>query len=62
MAIRIRFRNGKYTARCAAKSKPKAGDIYLNDGMHEAFSEKFWNDFIKMGFIKEPNENCTSQH
>ena len=52
MAIRIRKRDGDYVALCAAESKPKRGDIYLNDGMHEALSKKFESDFRKMGFIK----------
>jgi len=52
MAIRIRFNEaGHYVALCAAESKPEKGDIYLNDGMHTALSEKFTKDFRSMGFI-----------
>jgi len=51
MAIRIRKRDGGYVALCAAESKPKRGDIYLNDGMHTALTKKFDEDFKKMGFI-----------
>ena len=58
MAIRIRKVKSKiaisgysYIALCAAKNEPREGDIYLNDGMHEALSDKFDIDFRKMGFI-----------
>ena len=51
MAIRIRIENGKYTALCAAKSKPKENDIYLDDGIHGALTEKFEKDFRSMGFL-----------
>ena len=57
MAIRVRKiedKNGfSYIALCAAESSPKEGDIYLDDGVHHALSEKFWEDFKSMGFIKE---------
>jgi len=54
MAIRIRFdENGRYIALCAAESIAKTGDVYLNDGMHEALSNKFEADFISMRFIKK---------
>lgn len=52
MAIRIRKRDRGYIALCAAESKPKRGDIYLNDGMHTALTKKFESDFRKMGFLK----------
>ncbi len=56
MAIRIRKQGGVYIALCAAESKEKRGDIYLNDGIHEALSNKFEADFISMGFMKsKPN-------
>ena len=51
MAIRIRKRDGGYIALCAAKSKAKRGDVYLNDGMHTALSKKFTEDFRLMGFL-----------
>ncbi len=60
MAIRIRkiksdisFSGFSYVALCAAKSKQKKGDIYLDDGMHEALSDKFDKDFREMGFINK---------
>jgi len=56
MAIRIRKRKVMggwyYVGICATDSKPEKGDIYLDDGIHEALSKKFYNDFVKMGFIK----------
>ena len=52
MAIRIRFNeDGGYVALCAVESKAERGDVYLNDGMHTALSEKFTEDFKKMGFL-----------
>ncbi len=56
MAIRIRMKDGKYTALCAAEHKAESGDIYLNDGIHEALSDKFEADFRSMGFLKEYKE------
>lgn len=53
MAIRLRVRNGKCIALCAAKSRAIEGDVYLNDGMHGALSDKYMEDFNSMGFIKE---------
>ena len=51
MAIRMRKRDSGYIALCAAKSKEKRGDVYLNDGMHEALTKKFEADFRSMGFL-----------
>ena len=51
MAIRVRIIKGSYKALCAAESEPEEGDVYLNDGMHRALSDRFWDDFRKMGFI-----------
>lgn len=57
MAIRIRKQKGEgiggfhYIALCAAESKPMEEDIYLNDGIHTALSEKFDSDFREMGFM-----------
>jgi len=51
MAIRIRKGKNGFIALCAAESKAKKGDIYLNDGMHKALGDKFYNDYIKMGYI-----------
>lgn len=41
MAIRIRKIDGHLVALCAAKSKAKKGDIYLDDALHEALATKF---------------------
>jgi len=60
MAIRLRkikskYASGGYTyvALCAAETKLEPGDTYLNDGMHTALSNKFYNDFVEMGIIKK---------
>jgi hypothetical protein len=53
MAIRIRLINDHWIALCAAETKAEPGDIYLNDGIHGALSDKFRADFEKMGFIKK---------
>ncbi len=59
MAIRIRkVKNSRtasgfsYVALCAAESEVEEGDLYLDDGMHGALSDKFTDDFMSMGFIK----------
>ena len=53
MAIRIRKIKGKTIAICAAISKAKEGDIYLDDNCHNALSNKFALDFESMGFLNE---------
>lgn len=53
MAIRIRTVDGVRVAICAARSVPKWGDVYLNDGDHHALSVKFDLDFVSMYFLKE---------
>ena len=52
MAIRLRMVNKRWKAMCAAKTEKRTDDIYLDDGMHHALSEKFMEDFKAMGFIK----------
>lgn len=53
MAIRLRIIRGKLMALCAAKFKAKKGDKYLNDEIHDALGDKFYDDFKSMGFIKK---------
>ena len=64
MAIRIRKIKGsgkmfegqmvyKYIALCAAEYKAQKGDIYLDDAIHHALSNKFWDDHVSMGFIRK---------
>lgn len=45
MAIRLRIVDGHWIAVCAAKTGVRLGDIYLDDGMHEALATKFAIDF-----------------
>jgi len=47
MAIRIRKINeqGHLGALCAAETEPEEGDLYLDDGIHQALAEKFWKDW-----------------
>ena len=52
MAIRIRKVDGKIVALCAAKFPYKKGDIYLNDNIHHALTEKFKMDFKEEELIK----------
>lgn len=54
MAIRIRKVFGNTIAVCAARSKAKAGDTYLDDAAHGALSAKFALDFYHMGFTVKP--------
>jgi hypothetical protein len=48
MAIRIRVVDGVTVALCAARSIAKPGDIYLDDAVHEALSNKFSRDYNEM--------------
>jgi hypothetical protein len=50
MSIRIRLVRGQWVALCAARSMPKDGDIYLDDGAHHALAEKFRADFQSEGY------------
>ena len=45
MAIRIRRVDGAWVALCAARSVEKPGDVYLDDGLHYALAQKFWEDY-----------------
>lgn len=64
MAIRVRKVNigkvnEKLVALCAAESVPGPDDLYLDDNVHHALSEKFTADFKKMGFFKSKDEMRT---
>jgi len=52
MAIRIRIAKGKTMALCAAETKPEEGDLYLDDNIHHALSQKFHDDFVCEGLIE----------
>ena len=49
MAIRLREVNGEPMALCAAYSKEKTEDIYINDSWHYALVQKFWRDSPECG-------------
>ena len=53
MAIRIRRVNGHTIALCAAETKPKEGDLYLDDSIHHALSTKFGLDWKEEGFVEK---------
>ena len=57
MAIRIRKVNGYIIALCAAVSKPKEGDLYLDDSAHHALSTKFGLDWYEEGRVDKPLAN-----
>jgi hypothetical protein len=50
MAIRLRVVDGTLIAICAARSVEKPGDIYLDDGAHNALADKFMEDFASEGY------------
>lgn len=54
MAIRIRTVNGHTIALCAACTKPKEGDLYLDDSVHHALSTKFGLDWCEEGRTGDP--------
>jgi hypothetical protein len=54
MAIRIRTIKGRTIALCAACTKPKGGDLYLDDTIHHALSTKFSLDWYEEGLIGDP--------
>ena len=51
MAIRIRQVKGYTVALCAAKTKAKKGDVYLDDNAHFALTNKFAWDWHKKEII-----------
>lgn len=53
MAIRVRKVGRKMVALCAAETESQEGDLYLDDTIHHALTEKFHNDFKKMGMLKK---------
>ncbi len=54
MAIRIREIKGFTIALCAAETKEKPGDLYLDDNIHHALTTKFGLDFYSEGFLDNP--------
>ncbi len=53
MAIRIRKVKGCTIALCAAETKFKKGDLYLNDSIHHVLSTKFDLDWVEEGILKK---------
>jgi hypothetical protein len=53
MAIRLRKINGVMTALCAAKSVPEEDDIYLDDEIHYALSQKYWRDYPEIQTVDD---------
>lgn len=53
MAIRIRKIDDHTIALCAAETKPKLGDLYLDDTIHHALATKFGLDWHKEGFLEK---------
>jgi hypothetical protein len=54
MAMRIRVLRGRLVACCAAKTKEKLGDLYIDDGVDHAIRTKIYNDYVDEGIIKGP--------
>lgn len=60
MAIRLRHtEDAGLIAICAARSVPKEGDVYLDDGAHHALSVKFGDDFASMGLMNPSIADAT---
>lgn len=55
MAIRVRRVDGVLVALCAAKTEAVEGDLYLDDGIHYALSQKLWRDYPEIGTV-DPND------
>lgn len=53
MAIRIREIEDEAVALCAAKTRAKKGDIYLDDNAHHALMVKFIVDLQSEGWLKK---------
>lgn len=53
MAIRLRTVDGIRVALCAARSMPKAGDVYLDDADHYALMIKFGHEWDRFPDARE---------
>ena len=53
MAIRVRRVDGTLVALCAAKTDEVDGDIYLNDEVHYALSQKYWRDYEEIDIVDD---------
>ena len=57
MAMRLRQVNGVWIALCAAKYGKRSNDVYLDDGQHQAITEKYLRDWKKNGLISLPRDD-----
>lgn len=53
--------NGQMVALCAARSVPFLNDIYLDDDVHHALSDKFGQDFTSEGFGSIPFDTAIAK-
>ena len=57
MAIRLRHIKGNtWIALCAARSKEKEGDLYIDDGQHDALSNKFLVDLCHSNYDEKTEQ------
>lgn len=61
MAIRIRIVDGVTVAICAARSVARDGDVYLDDTVHHALTDKFAADFTSEGYGPLPQDDQVSR-
>jgi predicted RNase H-like HicB family nuclease len=62
MAIRLRRVNGVLIALCAAKSKKKVDDVYLDDEAHYALNFKFRRDHAEEDSLPMPHPDAVEHH
>lgn len=55
MAIRLRKIGDLWIALCAAETDKQDGDVYLDDGQHEALALKFCTDWKQGPYYGESN-------
>lgn len=58
MAMRLRKINGHWVALCAAKTKIKYDDVYLDDEQDHAIRVKLEKDWLSEGYMFNP---CTQE-
>jgi len=57
MAIRLRnIKGNTWIALCAARSKAKEGDLYLDDGQHGALTDKFLVDLCHENYDRKTEQ------
>ena len=63
MAIRIRRNgDGHLVALCAGQCMAQDGDVYLDDEIHYALSQKYWRDYDEINIVDQDDVARALRH